>query len=276
MRIFADDMAALLRKPVAPFKRKGPRERALAARLSVLSAVGEFGHLRVAEISAACYPGMRWGLQLARRCINKCAAANELRRVSNSIGSASYVLTNVGANVLHAYGRAGRQGLSIRSVSGGTFMHHSINSRHVIEQRIRGHQAFTEYAIAGGRAPISDAALLQAFKKRSDCIVIKNDAELWLGEIESARKSTHEIMRILLQLDRAGLEVVEGVRLAGVIFAFNDAQDHRQRIEAAARQLWRQRPTGERAQLARRCVLAGMKYELPLTFQGMTEASLEI
>jgi hypothetical protein len=292
MRLSSDEVAGFLRPTVAPAKRAepldraGPLERALRARLSVLMALAQFSHLRPVEVSAACWPVARSGLQLAQRCLKRLAEAGEVRGVPNSVGTTSFVLTHTGTRTLRLHGLCGKHGLNIRSFAGGSFLHHAINSRYAIEQRNLGHECHTEYGIAAGFAPFSTVTLRSRFKKSCDGLLIRNapsrpqgaDKLTFVVEVEAARKPALEIMRILSIADLVGQRIDPGQPyvIEGVVFAFNEAQGHEAYIRKIARSFWHQRPSAERAMLARSITFAKMRYDLPLSFQALTEDALKL
>ena len=153
MRFSIDDAGALLRKPAPSAKRPSPREIAAISKLMCLSALAAYGHCRPVDLAAACF-GSRWGLRMAQRCLSRLVKSGEIKPRANSVGSTSFVLTHLGAHTLELHGLQGKHGLDIRSVSGSTFIHHSLTSRYVIEKKLRGWDAFTEFGIAAGIAPI--------------------------------------------------------------------------------------------------------------------------
>jgi hypothetical protein len=286
MRLSSDDVASFLRPTVMAAERASPLERSLRGRLSVLTALAEFSHLRPVEVGAACWPRARWGLQLAQRCLKRLAEAHEVRAVPNSVGTTSFVLTHTGTRTLHLHGLRGKHGLDIRSFAGGSFLHHAINSRYAIEQRNRGHECHTEYGIAAGFSPFSTVILRNRFKKSCDGVLIRDapgrphgaDKLVCVVEVEAARKPAAEIMRILSIADLVGQRVDPGQPyvIGGVEFVFNEAQDHEAYIRKTAQSLWHQRPSAERAKLAGRITLAKMRYDLPLSFQALTEEALKL
>jgi hypothetical protein len=286
MRLSSDEVAGLLRRTAAPVLQASPLARSLRARLSVLGTLAQFSHLRTVEIAAACFPRARWGLQLAQRCLKRLAEAHEVRAVPNSVGTTSFVLTHTGTRTLHLHGLSGKHGLDIRSFAGGSFLHHAINSRYAIEQRNRGHECHTEYGIAVGFSPFSTAMLRNRFKKSCDGVLIRHEPGLLEGagtlvmaiEVEAARKSVAETARILSIAELVGQRIDPNQPhvIGGIVFVFNDAQDHGAQIQNTARALWQQRPSSERAKLARSITLAKMHYGLPLSFQGLTEETLKL
>jgi hypothetical protein len=212
--------------------------------------------------------------------------AGEVRGVPNSVGSTSFVLTHTGSRTLALHGLCGKHGLNIRSFAGGSFLHHAINSRYAIEQHNLGHECHTEYGIAAGFAPFSTVTLRRMFKKSCDGLLIRNapggsqgsDKLVWVVEVEAARKPTSEIIRILRIADLGGRRIDQGQPyvIGGVVFAFNEAQDHEDFIRKTAQSLWYQRTSAERAMLARRITFAKMRYDLPLSFRALSEATLKL
>jgi hypothetical protein len=286
MRLSASEVSGLIRPPERPPKRVSPHVRSLQSRLAVLSILAELSHLRPIEVSAACWPNARYGLQLAQRCLKRLAEENEVRAVPNSVGSTSFVLTHSGANTLRLHGLRGKHGLDLRSFAGGSFLHHSMNSRYAIEQRNRGHECHTEYGIACGFSQFSTALLRDRFKKLCDGLLIRDSPngrddprKLAIAiEVESAKKPHAEIAKILSISSLAGqqLDTRYPHVIGGVVFVFNDALAHRTHIEQVARALWNQRTAAERYRLASCVTLAKMQYSLPLSFLGLIEEPLKL
>jgi hypothetical protein len=121
MRMTSDVLGGLLRPLAAKPKTRQPtsRERAAANRLRVLQAVAEHGHLRCADL-ACCWPGARYGGQMAQRTVRALVATGELMARRNAHGGLSYVLTRVGAGVLEVRGIAARHGLDLARQDGLT------------------------------------------------------------------------------------------------------------------------------------------------------------
>ena len=190
MRLTPDVLGGLLRPPAPRPKQPTSRERAAANRLRVLQAVSEHGHLRAADLAAACWAGAKYGDQMAQRTVRVLVSSGELMPRRNCHGGLSYVLTRPGAAALEVRGiDKVRHGLDLASVSGPTFTHNSLTARWCLHERAEGFQTHTEYGLMNGQAPVSVAWLLQRFKKLPDAVLIKGD-KLWLVETESAPKSS--------------------------------------------------------------------------------------
>jgi hypothetical protein len=283
MRLSSEEMGALLRRP-AP--RPSPRERAAISKLLVLSTLAAYGHLRPIEV-ATCWSGSRWGLQMAQRCLRRLVETGEAKSRANSVGSTSYVLTHLGARTLDLHGLKGKHGLDIRSVSGGTFIHHSITSRYVIEKKLQGHEAFIEFGIAAGVAPVSTSMLRDRFQKMCDGILIQRHSDpsphrvqvmqnqLTLIEVEAARKPIDELMRILSLTSMVGARVQPDLPylLSGIVFVYAEPT-HADRIKRAALSLWSQQSAARRAELAGRVTMVKVNIGLPLVWRGFSEHPL--
>jgi hypothetical protein len=84
MGVSSDALAGLLRPPPPKPKQPTARERAATNRLNVLRAVAEHGSLRCVDLAAACWPGARYGEQMAQRTVrarDQVAGRVRLRRV---------------------------------------------------------------------------------------------------------------------------------------------------------------------------------------------------
>lgn len=88
MRMTSDVLGGLLRPLVAKPKPRQPtsRERAQANRLRVLQAVAEHGHLRCADL-ATCWPGAKYGEQMAQRTVRALVASGELLASATATGA---------------------------------------------------------------------------------------------------------------------------------------------------------------------------------------------
>ena len=188
MRVSSDALAGLLRPPPPKPKQPTSRERAAANRLRVLQAVAEHGSLRCADLAAACWPGARYGEQMAQRTVRGLVEAGELMPRRNALGGVSVVLTRPGAAALEVRGVIAHHGLDL-AVSGPAFRHGALTSRWCVHKRSQGFQSFTEYAIAQGRAPLSRELLFQRLGRHVDAVLVKGD-KLYAVEVESAPKST--------------------------------------------------------------------------------------
>lgn len=272
MRVSGDFISGLL-KPRP--KQPTARERAAANRLRVLQAVAEHGHLRCADLAAACWPGAKYGEQMAQRTVRGLVETGELLTRRNAHGGVSVVLTRPGAGALEVRGIAARHGLDLASVRGSTFTHHALTSRWCIHKRSEGVAAFHEYAMASGQAPVSAQQLIERYGKLPDAVLVRGE-RLWLAETESAPKSTQELMRIAALAEHVGRKLRPELPyvLAGVFIVFDAEQNHATRIARAARERWSRYSAADRAVLASRVTLARVELGLPLVWRGCSEAPL--
>jgi len=241
MRLTSDLLDGLLRAPAPRPKQPTARERAAMNRHRVLCAVAEHGHLRCTDLAAACWPGAKFGEQMAQRTVRALIEAGHLKARTNALGSGqSVVLTRPGAAELEVRGIAAHHGLDL-AVCGATFRHGALTSRWCIHKQAEGFRAFTEYAIANGRAPLSREALFKRLGRHVDAALIRGD-KLYACETESAAKATAALIRICAMAEHVGrrLHPDSPLVLGGVFVVFDAEQNHAQRIAKAA--LQRRRP----------------------------------
>jgi len=278
MRMTSEVLGGLLRPVAAKPKPRQPtaRERAQANRLRVLQAVAEHGHLRCADL-ATCWPGARYGEQMAQRTVRALVAAGELLARRNCHGGLSYVLTRPGAAALEVRGIPARHGLDLASVSGPTFTHHALTSRWCLHKQGQGFEAFNEYALQNGLAPVSAQQLLKRFGKLPDAALVRGD-KLWLVETESAPKSMQELLRIVALTEHVGRKVHPELpfTLAGLIVVFDSEQNHAARIARAARERWQRLSAADQAALAGRITLSRVHLGLPLVWRGCEDERLQL
>lgn len=277
LKLSPDLLGGLLRKPAPPPKQPTSRERAAANRLRVLQAVAEHGHLRCADLAAACWPSARFGEQMAQRTVRALVHSGELKARANALGGLSYVLTRPGAAALELRGIEAHHGLDLASVSGATFIHHALTSRWCLHKQAQGFQAFNEHGLINGRAPVSRDVLLKRLGKHCDAVLIKGD-KLFACETESAPKGTAELMRICSMAEHVGRKVHPELPfvLGGVFIIFNAEQNHAARIAKAARERWSRYSQADQATLAGRITLARVSLGLPLVWRGCTEQRLAL
>ena len=279
MKISSDILGGLLRppapKPKQP-KQATSREIAAANRLRVLAAVGEHGPLRCADLGAACWPGAKFGEQMAQRTVRGLVETGELKARANALGGTSFVLTRPGAAALELRGIDARHGLDL-AVSGPTFRHTALTSRWCIDKQGQGFQTFTEYALIQGHAPVSRELLLKRYGKHCDGVLIKGD-KLYLVETESAPKATAELVRICAMVEHIGRRVHPNLPfvLGGLFVVFDGEQNHASRIARAARERWGRYSLADQAKLAACTVLARVRLGLPLIWRGCTEQVLTL
>jgi hypothetical protein len=272
----SDLLDGLLRAPAPRPKQPTSRERAAMNKHRVLCAVAEHGHLRCTDLAAACWQGARFGEQMAQRTVRALVESGELKPRANALGGTSFVLTRPGAAALEVRGIAAHHGLDL-AVNGPTFRHTALTSRWCIHKQAQGFQAFTEYAIANGRAPLSREALFKRLGRHVDAALIKGD-KLYACETESAPKATAELMRIAAMAEHVGRKLHPDMpyMLAGVFIVFDAEQNHAQRIAKAARGRWARCSAADQATLAGRITLARVSLGLPLVWRGCSEERLTL
>lgn len=275
MRVTDDMLSGLLRPPAAKPKQPTSRERALANRLRVLRTVAEHGHLRCADL-ATCWPGAKFGEQMAQRTVRALVKAGELMPRRNALGGLSYVLTRPGAAALELRGIAAHHGLDL-AASGPTFRHAALTARWCLHKRAQGFQTFTEYALQQGQAPVSRELLFKRLGRHVDAVLIKGD-KLYVVETESAPKSTADLMRIAAMAELVGRKLHPDLplTLAGVFVVFDGEQNHAGRIARAARERWQRYSGADQALLASRVTLARVELGLPLVWRGCADERLTL
>ncbi len=276
MKLSPDLLCGLLRPPAPRPKQPTSRELAAANRLRVLKAVGEHGHLRCADLGAACWPGARYGEQMAQRTVRALVETGELKARANALGGTSFVLTRPGAAALEVRGVPAHHGLDL-AVSGPTFRHTALTSRWCIHKQRQGFQPFTEHALVQGRAPVSRELLLQRYDKHCDAVLLRGD-KLYLVETESAPKATAELMRICALVEHVGRRVHPDLPfvLGGLFVVFDGSQNHATRIARAARERWHRFSPADQATLAGRIKLARVELGLPLIWRGCAEQRMTV
>jgi hypothetical protein len=277
LKLSPDLLGGLLRPPEPRRKQPTSRERAAANRLRVLQAVAAHGHLRCADLAAACWPDARFGEQMAQRTVRALVDAGELKARANALGGQSFVLTRPGAAALELRGIDAHHGLDLASVSGATFTHHALTSRWCLHKQAQGFQAFNEHGLINGRAPVSRYMLLKRLGKHVDAVLIKGD-KLYACETESAPKGTAELIRICAMAEHVGRRVHPELPfvLGGIFIIFNAEQNHAARIAKAARERWHRFSAADQATLAGRIALARVSLGLPLVWRGCTESRLQL
>lgn len=276
MRLTPELLDGLLRAPAPRPKLPPARERAALNRHRVLCAVAEHGSLRCTDLAAACWPGARYGLQMAQRTVRLLAQAGHLKTRPNALGGQSFVLTRPGAAELELRGITAHHGLDL-AVSGPTYRHAALTARWCIAKRAEGFQTYTEYAIAAGRAPLDRERLFRRLGRHVDAVLAKGD-KLYAVETESAAKATADLMRIAAMAEQVGrrLHPDSPLVLGGVFVVFDAGQNHAQRIARAARERWQRYNNADQALLAGRITLARVDLGLPLVWRGCSEEKLRL
>ena len=276
MRVSLDLVDGLLRPATAKPKRPTSREQAAANRLRVLRTVAEHGHLRCSDL-ATCWPGAKYGEQMAQRTVRSLVESGELLVRRNAHGGTSVVCTRVGAAALEVRGIAARHGLDLASVRGPTFTHHSLTSMWTLRKRLQGFDAFHEYAVVNGQAPVSAQQLIARYGKLCDAVLVRGD-RLYLCETEASPKSGQEIARIAMLTTHVGRRVHPELPyvLAGVFLVFDADQNHAARFAKVARESWARYSAADQATLAARVMLAKVSLGLPLVWRGCSEERLTL
>lgn len=281
MRLTADSdvLRSLLRAPAPKPKQPSARERAAANRVRVLQTVAANAHLRCADIASACWSNAKYGQQMAQRTVRALVQGGELLGRRNATGGMSYVLTRRGAAALEVRGIPAHHGLDLASVSGATFAHHALTSRWCIHKRSEGFEAYSEYAIVNGRAPVTREQLIERYGKLCDAALVKPQTnELWLCECEVAPKGADEVARVVSLAERVGRKVHPELPLvlAGVFIVFDAELNHGERIARVARERWSQRSAADRALLASHITLSRVHLAVPLVWRGCTQERLSL
>lgn len=277
MRVSLDLVDGLLRPAAAKPKRPTSREQAATNRLNVLRAVSEHGHLRCADIAAACWPKAAYGEQMAQRTVRALVESGDLLVRRNAHGGKSVVCTRVGAAALEVRGIPARHGLDLASVRGPTFTHHCLTSMWTLRKRLQGFDAFHEYAVVNGQAPVSAQQLIARYGKLCDAVLVRGD-RLYLCETEASPKSGQEIARIAMLATHVGRRVHPELPfvLAGIFLVFDAEQNHAARFAKVARESWARYSASDQATLAARVMLAKVSLGLPLVWRGCSEERLTL
>ena len=276
MRVSSDALAGLLRPPPPKPRQPTSRERAAANRLRVLQAVAEHGSLRCSDLAAACWPAATFGEQMAQRTVRALVATGELMRRRNALGGVSFVLARPGAAALEVRGIVAHHGLDL-SVSGPAYRHSALTARWAIHKRAQGFRTFTEYALMQGQGPLTRELLFKRLGRHVDAVLVRGD-KLYAVEVESAPKSTADLMRIAAMAELVGRKLHPDMpfTLAGLFIVFDAEQNHAGRIARAARERWQRYGAADQAVLASRITLARIELGLPLVWRGCSEAPLAL
>lgn len=220
---------------------------------------------------------MTCALRMAQRTVRALVKSGELKDRANSLGGLSYVLTRRGVATLEVRGIAARHGLNLASVSGPTFSHFALTSRWCLHKQSEGYQAFSEYAIVSGLAPVTRAQLLHRFKKMPDAVLIMGQ-KIWLCETEASPKAMQKLVSICALAEHVGRKVHPDLPyvLAGVFIVFNAEQNHGVRIAKAAHERWWRYSASEEAALMARITLSRVSLDLPLVWRGCVDAPLRL
>jgi hypothetical protein len=263
------DLNGLLKKPA---KRPSARALAMAADLKCTSYLARFGHLTTSDLAAAIWPHANYGQDMAARTLRRLSAPGVelVARRLNASGTRSWILTRRGAAFLKVRGIAAHHGMGLASVSGSTFYHHALCSRLLIEKEREGFGVWHEYAIAQGRAPLSQRQLIEGYGKLPDAILTKGN-HVYVLELENAPKVQETLQLACGAALRVGRKLHPDceLELAGLIFAYNAEQSsHAARIARAARARWSQYSAAEQANFARHVELIQIALTVPCVFLG--------
>jgi hypothetical protein len=272
------DASGLLSPRTEAPKRMCSRARSEYNATQALKAVARYSHLRCSELSAAVFPNAKYGLQMSQRLVRRLVAEGLLASRKNSLGSNSYVLTRGGAAYLEVRGYEARHGLDVSSVSGGTCRHSILCAQYCIAQEAAGYQAWHEYAIAQGLAPLTQHQLIESYGKLPDAILTKG-AKVWLVEVESAVKAIEILSKACGMAPRCGrgrLHPDVALDLEGIVFVFDDSLAHAVRIARAARSRWIDRCDADRKAFAQRITLCRVDLGLPLIWRGCKTEPLSL
>lgn len=282
MKFPSTALHGLLTKPVTPAQTifvkprviaaLGGREAARRNELRCMKAVIQFGHLRICELARAVWPRARYGEQVARRTVARLVEQGLLLERRNALGSRSLCVTRGGATWLNARGIEAQHTLDLSSVSGSTFFHRTLATRYLIERQAEGFQVAGEYQLLRRKLPFSIDGTVKALRKLPDGTVWQRKpdgtvAVEWV-EQEAAAKATKELERCLRAAEFAGktLDAEKKYCLVGLVFVFDQEQNHARRILLAANSRWGHLPQAERVALERRVTLVAVELRDPLVW----------
>jgi predicted DNA-binding transcriptional regulator len=291
MRVKNDDLSGLLsiqdstRTRVCAsisMKKKADDSRKIAKLndASVLLSLRIFGHLRISEIARYSWPKAMYSEQMALRTVKRLLVSGLVVSRRNSVGGMSYVLTRRGAQMLELSGFETRHGLDLSSVSGGTFLHRTISTRYLIEQKIKGFDVVGEYGLNLNRTPFYIHHWVKQNKKMPDGIFWRSNSlggyVTYIVETEHASKPLEEIIRVLKTAEHVGnwIDHEKTAQICGLVIVFDASLNHANRILRAANNLWKHLPVERRKKLESSVKLVFANIRLPLVWENCTEKSL--
>nr|WP_315473030.1 hypothetical protein [uncultured Undibacterium sp.] len=289
MRVRNNDLAGLLsiqdseRTIVCNSKLKKKDDSRKIAKLNdsnVLLSLRAFGHLRIAEIARYAWPEARYREQMALRTVRRLFANGLVVPRRNAVGGMSYVLTRRGAKLLELGGLETRHGLDLSSVAGGTFLHRTISTRYLIEQKIQGFGVVGEYSMNINRTPFHVRQWITKNKKMPDGLFWRQNSlggySIWVVETEHASKPLEEIIRVLKTAEYIGgwLDDEKTAKICGLVIVFDASLNHANRILRAADNLWKHLPFERKKRLESSVQLAFVNIHLPLVWKNYSEMSL--
>ncbi len=273
MRILtSQDVAALLRSPP---RRPNPRAIAERNRLQCLRAIARHGHLRTCDL-ATLWLGAKYAEQMSRRTVAALLRTGEIICRTNAHGGRSFVLSRIGAAYLEVRGHPAHHGLDLASVSGSTFYHNALTSRYCLMKATEGYDAYPEYSIALGHAPITKSQLIDCLQGKMPDGILVRDRRIYLVETESAPKA--DLSRVVGLAEAVGRKITRNGEwvVSGLYIVFSADQNHGSRIIRAARSRWHDHAAETRRLLASHVKLCRVTLGLPLVWLASAEGPLQI
>ncbi len=265
---------------------KAPDGRLVAEQneLAVLKLVRDYGHVRRSEVSRAVWPHSSdlSAKLMSQRTVSRVLKKGLLLERPNALGGRSLVLGARGVAKLKEYGIEAQDGLDLSSVAGPQFFHRTLGTRYLIERAAQGHQAYGEYALSKGWAPVGRGEVIERFSKIPDGIVTvpgksrgyDTNAVVadWL-EVESSFKPPEELDRIFGIAWQTGswLNTAETVMLDRVLFVYDSRQRHEHAILSALSRYLKEHHTPNEKIILSSIVFIRCEVSIPLVWRSYTE-----
>ncbi|HEY4211611.1 MAG TPA: hypothetical protein VGM84_09040 [Steroidobacteraceae bacterium] len=252
--------------------------------LSVLKVTHVFGHTRRTEVARAIWSksSARMADKMAQRTVRRLIDNRQLVDTPNTLGGHSLILARSGAARLRDCGIDAHQGGDMSSIMGPQFFHRTLGTCYLIHRQTQGHTVYGEHAIAIGQSFVGRQELERRFGKVPDGLVLVSarDHEHIPGrmlaewvEVESSRKSFHELSRVLDVAWQLGgwLDDAQTVILDRVVFVYDQRQAHEQAIIQALQRYLPTQPPGNTRELLASVALARCRIRSPLIWGGCEE-----
>lgn len=272
----------------SPLTRAGSAV-ALDNEMRVLTAVRNFGHLRRQEIAMACWPKTSFGSskEMANRTVRRLLEQGSLIERANSLGGHSLILGAKGVSRLISMDVSAQSGYEL-SFDGPQFFHRTLGTCYLLEKAKHDHEVYGEYAILKGWSPISRDYVRHRYGKVPDGLImysaeamgIQAEEDLMLAdwvEVESAFKSYEEVKKALsILLKSPLLNEAENVTLNKLVFVFDQRQRHDRQLLRYIQKFLKEVPDIEPELLTRNIVFASCAVEVPFTWYGASEVTVDL